>query len=159
MKKNEATVLDFVSVRWYMYQPMLIYAVLNKELRNSVIFSAKRPLCSRFLKGHLLTDPEAFTSSSVMDCFLFNSTRFHCSFSGDLFTVSDAWIRILIFLTVSIVCHHVILLLYNVWLMGFICYYLYRHLGFTRWKYSYVGVWSCCRNHITSHIWIISKSD
>ena len=104
MKKNEATVLDFVSVRWYMYQPMLIYAVLNKELRSSEI--VKRPFCSRFLKGHPLTDPEAFTPSSVMDCFLFNSTHFHCSFSGDLFTVSDAWIRIHTFLTVSIVCHH-----------------------------------------------------
>lgn len=85
---------------------MLIYASLSwiTNWGNSVIFSARTPFCSRFLKGNLLTDPETYTSW-VMDCF-FYCTHFYCSFSGDLFTVSNEWILILISLTVSIVCYH-----------------------------------------------------
>ena len=56
-----------------------------------------------------------------MDCFL-NFTHFYCSFSGDLFMVSNAWILILIFLTVSIECHHFATAVLECMANYFVCY-------------------------------------
>ena len=64
MKKNEATVLELCVSKMVHVSTKFDYAVTNKELAKYCnLCFAKIPFCSRFLKGHTLSDPETYTSS------------------------------------------------------------------------------------------------